>query len=454
MFSFTIYDSCRMLHFSHFIFFGLFLIGALSGNAQADTVRMFGVMCDENTKQRLVGYSIRTLKNGAVYSTQISGKVSDYVITMPLGFVYDVEFSLIGYLGKIIRVDARNIPEKYRASTFELEVNGTLFSEREGFNTKILDEPMAKAAFKVKSGSIEFDESYYKERQKIVNDDFERLDDLQKNAVLRQKEFEAHIRAGDLHMVTSSFEAAVFSYSEALKIFPLDVDAQSKYNLAVLKVAELLEKSWIQKQYLILMAKGDSLMNAEILIDAQRAYLEAKRMNETNEVKEKLYLVDQALKQLEKRNEYAALVSSGDNNFGEGNFEASIKDYTDALALFPEESYPASQIEKARKALENPRRLIVETMPFDISEMKVDTADIQPIQKVVFVVNPVSKNRAGIERKEYRLGNKMITEYIIQKGRYQESYRMVEAKNATYYFRNNTSMTQSLWNQAIASFEE
>ncbi len=408
-------------------------------------------MCDENTGQKLIGYSIRTLKNGAIYINQNSHDGSTYSIAMPLGFVYDVEFSLTGYLSKIIRVDARNIPEKFRTSIFELEVNGTLFPEREGFNTRILDEPMAKASINVKTGDIEFNEAYYKERQKLVENDFARLDDLKKNAALRKKEFDDLVKDGDDRMTEASFVNAATKYSEALAIFPLEAEVRVKYNLAMLKVAELHDKSINESQYMILMARGDSLMKGKFLVDAQNTFLEAKKKKDSIEVKEKLYEVDQAL---EKRSEYEAFVSTGDKNFDAQNFTMCIQNYNDALALFPEESYPDIQIAKANKALEYSTALIETLVPtIDIAET-VDTTSLEPIQKVVFVVTSTPEKVPGIIRKEYPSGNKMITEYIIQKGRYQESYRMVEAKNATYYFRNNTSMTESLWNQAIASFEE
>jgi hypothetical protein len=114
--------------------------------AQTDIAHVFGQLKDQTTKKKLEGVTVQVFKDGMVFDSYNAGTTGKYDFKLPLGFTYDIKFSKgTEYLSKIIRIDTRNIPEEDRYGGFDMNVDGTLFPYRQGFNTDLLREPLAKA---------------------------------------------------------------------------------------------------------------------------------------------------------------------------------------------------------------------------------------------------------------------------------------------------------------------
>jgi hypothetical protein len=138
----------------------LFCCAALMSNiglSQNDIAHVFGQLKDQNTKKKLEGVTVQVFKDGMVFDTYNAGSTGKYDFKLPLGFTYDIKFSKTGeYLAKVIRIDTRNIPEEDRYGGFDMNVDGTLFPYRQGFNTDLLREPLAKAFYNPAEDGLTF----------------------------------------------------------------------------------------------------------------------------------------------------------------------------------------------------------------------------------------------------------------------------------------------------------
>lgn len=67
--------------------------------------------------------------------------------------------------------------------------------------------------------------------------------------------------------------------------------------------------------------------------------------------KDQMYLCDQELKKEEANRQYAEFIEEADSRFNSTNYEAAISSYKKALNIRPNEAYPKSQIDAANAAL-------------------------------------------------------------------------------------------------------
>ena len=75
-----------------------------------------------------------------------------------------------------------------------MNVDGTLFPSRPGFNTDLLKEPMAKAVYDPKGDGLGFDFGYSERKQKEIDAEFKRLDDIEKNFAKLKADFDQYIK--------------------------------------------------------------------------------------------------------------------------------------------------------------------------------------------------------------------------------------------------------------------
>src|SRR6218665_3271860 len=131
-----------------------------AAKSQNETVHIFGELRDDVNKKKLDGCKVTVFKDGGQADQIDTGNSGKYDLTLKLGYIYDIKFAKDGYLPKVIRLDTRNIPDEERYGGFDMNVPGTLFPDREGFNTDLLKEPIALAKYFPNADGLMFDEEY------------------------------------------------------------------------------------------------------------------------------------------------------------------------------------------------------------------------------------------------------------------------------------------------------
>ena len=320
---------------------------------QKEVYYISGQLKDKEFKKRLDGVQIIVYKDGGQFDVYNSGTSGKYEFNLPLGFVYDVKFTKQDYLSKIVRVDTRNIPEEDKAGGFETNMNGELFKAPEGFNTDILKEPMAVASFNSQTNTLEFDFEYSEKRQKAIDAEFKRLDDIAKNFEKLKAQFDGLVADGDKKMIEQKYQDALDKYTEALAIFPKDEGALTKRDNAKAKVDEMNAGKELEAKYKKLIESGDANFKGEKWAEAKKNFQDAIKLKSENYPKEQLYQIELAEADSKKREEYKGILADADKKFQNEDYAVSIERYKTASGIYPNEAYPKDQISKAQRALDN-----------------------------------------------------------------------------------------------------
>ncbi len=322
--------------------------------AQNEIAHIYGQLKDQSTKKKLDGCMVQVFKDGASFDNYDAGTTGKYDFKLPLGFTYDIKFSKGDYLSKIIRIDTRNIPEEDRMGGFDMNIDGTLFPYREGFNTDLLKEPLARAAYDPTGDELAFDFPYSDKKAKEIESEFKRLDDISKNFEKLKAQFDELVKEGDQKALEKKYADAVEKYKGALAIFPKEEPVKVKMAEAQAKLdAENANKD-LEAKYKKFVDEGDKAFKDKKYDSAKKNFTDANKLK-TAEVypKEMLYQIEQAMADAGRRADYDAAIADADKKFQNNDFAVSIERYKAASTMYPTESYPKEQILKAESALKD-----------------------------------------------------------------------------------------------------
>ncbi|NQX92509.1 MAG: tetratricopeptide repeat protein, partial [Flavobacteriales bacterium] len=303
--------------------------------------------------KKLEGVQITVLQNGKQFDQFTTSGSGKYTLELPLGSDYIIEFSKGDYVAKKIEIKTKNIPEEDQRGGFQLAMDMSLFQYVEGFNTDILNKPIGRAGFDPQKNSINFDFGYTQAVQEDIEEEFERLEDLEKNMAKMLKQFEDLIKKGDQKMAEEKYADAVGKYEEALDIFPDKEPAPEKLAEAQRKLDELNALAEKEAEYLRLIEEGEKNIGKERYEDAQANYQDALDLKPDERLpKDKLKEIEGILADAEKREQYKKIVDQADAYFKNKDYPVAIETYEEALDLFPNEEYPRDQINEAKRILD------------------------------------------------------------------------------------------------------
>ena len=187
-------------------------------------------------------------------------------------------------------------------------------------------------------------------------------------AVNRQSDslFNSYINAGDKALSTKSYDEAMISYNEALKIKPGDVFANGKMNAvkqkkyddsvaAIQKTQDALYTSYLNS--------GNKAMQEKLYNEARMAYKEALKVKPNDLVAtSKINSIDNQIESdsIESaRNKNQGLhdnfIKSGDEAFKQKSYDVAKSDYNEALKIIPDDKHAKDQIKSIDDALDNIR---------------------------------------------------------------------------------------------------
>lgn len=254
-----------------------------------------------------------------------------------------------------------------------------------------------------RAASLKPDESYPPEQleaiQQAIADEEKRLEEealaaqkAEEEARRQQQEAEANqlreefnriIKLGDGLMTEKEYKNAKTRYSEALEVIPDDPDGLAKLAEADRLLNEMLNNRDLDKRYNMIIADADAAYNAGDYTNAQSSYREAldvkpdeeypaERISEIDEIlaeelrkaeleaqaeleaerkrkkeEEELRKMSEAEKeQAALDEEYNTLIEVADRKMESREYDISLRNYKEALALKPAEFYPKARIQE------------------------------------------------------------------------------------------------------------
>jgi len=207
-------------------------------------------------------------------------------------------------------------------------------------------------------------------------------------AEARQKQYDAAVSRGDSLFALQSYADATTAFNQALKLqpdahHPSEMLGKIQDALAAQKKAadEAAQQKALaaakQQQYDSAVAKGDSLFNLKSYPKAKLAFQAALKIQSgadypreqidkidaamaEKERQRKLAMNEAAKKQAEaeaNQRKFSAAVAKGDSLFRVKQYNSSIAAFNEALQLQPDAQYPATMLEKIKKAFAEQKEL-------------------------------------------------------------------------------------------------
>ena len=340
-----------------FLSFALLFVVAQT-YAQDEDLFIHGVVKDTESLKKLEIVKVEVYQNGAqfdVYTTSSNGR---YEFNVPLGFNYEVKFTKSDFVGKKVHFDTRNIPDEDKKGGFKVNMDMTLFSSVEGFDTSILDQPIGKASFNPIENSIAFDFDYTSRVQQMIDDEFDRLENLGAKLVKLRKDFEEEMQKGDQRMAGKKFSEAVTRYDRAMGIAvdltEADMDlATAKRDEAQAKLDEQDALKDREARYSSLISDGNTNIKKKSWGDARQNFTEALDIKPEEQLpKDKLKEIERALEGMADIEKYNDLLALADDQFDSEDYALALDNYKGASDIQPDEKYPIDKIKETQKLLD------------------------------------------------------------------------------------------------------
>ncbi|MFV0366287.1 MAG: hypothetical protein ACK5JS_07285 [Mangrovibacterium sp.] len=165
-------------------------------------------------------------------------------------------------------------------------------------------------------------------------------------------QYETIIAQADHALSNKNYEEAkrLYNHAKELKV----VEEYPNKRLAEIGVIEAEQNRLqsLEDQYLAAIKDGNLLFSNQAYLEAIKLYekaLDYKSNDATAQAKIKE--ANQAIKQQDLNSSYTNLIERGDLAFAASNYSQSREAYIQASALFPNESYPKSQLQKIENAI-------------------------------------------------------------------------------------------------------
>lgn len=186
---------------------------------------------------------------------------------------------------------------------------------------------------------------YANDRIAEIQDLVKVLDNTEKQKAEQQKKYKEVIAKANALFEKKSLSEARLSYGEALQIIPADAFATER----IQEIDRLIALQGKQKQFDELVAQADKSYQSKQLDKALALYTQARPLVPENDYpQEQINLINQEKEQLAKadqlQKEYQALIAKADQSFNSKAYTVAKADYSKAVTIKPNETYPAGRI--------------------------------------------------------------------------------------------------------------
>ena len=246
--------------------------------------------------------------------------------------------------------------EKLKALQETIDIQANAIVDKE------FKELMAKAAIKTSSESFDEAKTLYNKAKELKPKDKEpakkikEIDDIIKNLAKNKATYDKLISEAEGFLTAKNYEQSKTKFKEASDLLTKEEYPKKKITEIDGILAEIKKKD---KEYTDLMAKADKELSSKEYENAITSYTSALKVKPTEtKPTEQIEKAKTAIAQLKKLEEdYKNAITKADKDFSNKNYESSIVSYTEAAKLKPEESKPKEQIEKAKSAIAAAKKL-------------------------------------------------------------------------------------------------
>ncbi|MBL4707632.1 MAG: hypothetical protein JKY48_04240, partial [Flavobacteriales bacterium] len=236
------------------------------------------------------------------------------------------------------------------------------------------DLDAAKISYQ-KALSFKSDESYPKDQITKIETQLAAKEKLEEN-------YTSAIKEGDDALSAKEYEKSKAAFQKASALKSEEDYPKNKVSEIDGILAELKGK---QELYTKAIEKGDNAFNSGEFELAKTAFEEAIAIKDDAYPKGKITEIEAKLVELAAKKEkqekleadYQAAIAEGDKNAGEKNYDAAISSFNAALALKPNETYPADKVKALTEEKNNvaeAERLAVIQKEYDAIITKADAA--------------------------------------------------------------------------------
>ncbi|MFC2102331.1 hypothetical protein ACFLS7_04995 [Bacteroidota bacterium] len=167
------------------------------------------------------------------------------------------------------------------------------------------------------------------------------------------EQYQGEIATGDRLFAEKSWDPAIAAYQKALEIKPKEVYPIQKIAEIDSVTQEIARQLKIDNDYALLITQGDQLFSSKSLDSARMTYARAGELRpEKSYWQEQVAEIDRIQAEIKRVNdEYQAAISSADLLLSEQRYEEAKTGYQDASLIKPEETYPKEKIKEINKRL-------------------------------------------------------------------------------------------------------
>lgn len=344
----------------------------LGGFLSAQSLMLNGnIVINETTPE---GTRLIITKNGEQIDTQTLNRKGHFDLKLALGADYKLSFEKAGYITKIVNVNTE-VPEEILESNpnfppVKLIIN--LLPMVSGVDLTIFEQPIAILAYNPELDDFTFDKDYSgRIKTKVAQTEQEirrKANEQSKASLEKERRFAELISKGQQSYDRKEWAAAITAWTEALQIKPAEEEVKRKIT-AARQEAELDEaRRSIELQnaqtYKMLIASADSLFKLKHYEPSREKYLAAAKLKpQENYPEAKIKEIDSLLGALAREEaetqkrlaateaEYQKTISMAEQAFNAQKYTDAINSFQQALALKPQETYPAEMITKATAAI-------------------------------------------------------------------------------------------------------
>ncbi|MBI3509740.1 MAG: hypothetical protein HY064_03680, partial [Bacteroidetes bacterium] len=283
----------------------------------------------------------------------------------------------------------------------------------------------AKEKYQEASG-IKPGEQYPKDRMKACDDELAKLSSL-------DQQYTAAVKRGDSAMAINDLETAQTAFTNAKNLKPAEKYPPQK----LAEIAGLLSENSKDKAYRALIAKADSLLKLDSLIDAKKVYQSALVQKPSDEYpKKKIAEIDARLSDIKfqqaKDAKYNKLITQADTKFKSKDYKGAKSLYQQALQEKPLEIYPKTQINACDDAL-NPK------------VVKVPDSTKVVIGSDEYVSDLVKNYPPGVTETQMKEEGAEITKRVVIVGNKGWVYTKKVYSWGTFYFKDEQQITQAAY---------
>ena len=335
-----------------FLLTGIFLFLGIISWSQED-IHIYGAVKEMETNHKLESVLVQVTQDGKTFDSYTTSGSSKFEFDLPLGHLYEINFSKSDYVGKKIQINTKYIPEEDQEGGFKLDLDMSLFAYIEGFNEAILDEPIGIAAYDAERNSIEFDFDYTRQIMNKVDAENIRLQNLSAAEKEKRNRFDDLMIQGSDDLTKEKYAQAIGNYTAALNLFPDEVEAQEKLEEAQGLLALQNKDVELEAQYQAAIKDGNDLINSRDYEASMTKFLEAKSLKPgEREPKDKIRELEGLIAEAENKKKFDEFMVAGDNAMSSEEYQSAVDNFKLAREIIFDDKEMKKKLAEAQEKLD------------------------------------------------------------------------------------------------------